>query len=56
VIDFEELKARFNPTRHPDVVSGTRSVEDCYQEFLDMFTTHHNVSSGFSQEKGVGIE
>jgi Ca2+-binding EF-hand superfamily protein len=43
VIEFNEVKSRFNPTRHPDVVSGLRSAEDCHQEFLDMITTHHNV-------------
>jgi hypothetical protein len=56
IIDFNEVKSRFNPTRHPDVVSGLRSAEDCHQEFVDTFTTHHNVQNGFSQEKGVNLE
>jgi hypothetical protein len=46
-LDLNEVKSIFNPTRHPDVVSGTRSVEDVRQEFFDMFTTHHNISGAF---------
>jgi Ca2+-binding EF-hand superfamily protein len=42
-LDFEEVKARFDPTRHPEVITGHRTVEDCRFEFLDMFSTHHNV-------------
>jgi hypothetical protein len=55
-LDFEEIKARFDPTRHPDVISGTRTVEDCRFEFLDMFTTHHNVQHGFVPDKTVSME
>lgn len=50
-LDFEEIKAHFDPTRHPDVITGTRTVEDCRFEFLDMFTTHHNVQNGFIPNK-----
>ena len=55
-LDFEEVKARFDPTRHPDVISGTRTVDDCRFEFLDMLTTHHNVQHGFVPDKTVSME
>jgi EF hand len=54
-IDFEEVKARFDPTRHPDVVNGTRSVDDVRFEFLDMFSTHHNIENGFQADKTVTL-
>ena len=56
LLDFEEVKARFDPTRHPDVITGTRTVEDCRFEFLDMFTTHHNVQHGFAPDKSVTLD
>ncbi len=46
-LDIDEVKARFDPSRHPDVLSGARTVEDCRFEFLDMFTTHHNIATAF---------
>ena len=55
-LDLNEVKSMFNPSRHPDVVNGTRSVEEVRQEFLDMFTTHYNISSGFSEEQFVNLE
>ena len=56
VIEFEEVKSAWDPTRHPDVINGTRTVEDCRFEFLDMFTTHHNVEHGFTPDKSVTLD
>lgn len=41
---MEEVKDKFDPSRHPDVKSGSKTVEECRYEFYDLFTTHHNVS------------
>jgi hypothetical protein len=36
-LEIDEIKEKFEPSRHPDVKSGAKSVEDCRYEFYDMF-------------------
>jgi hypothetical protein len=55
-LDFDEVKLNFNPSRHPDVQNGSRTLEDCSFEFSEMFTSHHNVSTNFSQSKEVTLD
>lgn len=56
VLELDEVKAKFDPSRHPDVQNRTKTVEECRYEFYEMFTTHHNVSQGFQPDKTVTIE
>ena len=44
VLEVDEVKSKFDPSRHPDVQNGTKTQEECRSEFLDMFSTHHNVA------------
>lgn len=44
VLEVDEVKSKFDPSRHPDCQNGSKSVEECRSEFLDMFSTHHNVA------------
>jgi hypothetical protein len=53
---LNEVKDKFDPSRHPDVQNGTKNVEECRSEFLDMFSTHHNVAQGFKQDKTVSLD
>lgn len=55
-LEVEEVKYKFDPSRHPDAQMGSRTVEDCRYEFLDMFSTHHNVSNNFQQERSVSLQ
>lgn len=48
-LDLDEVKASFDPSRHPDVQTGNRTVEDCRAEFIDMFSTHHALENDFNQ-------
>lgn len=43
-LEIDEIKEKFDPSRHPDVKAGTKTVEECRYEFYDMFSTHHNVA------------
>ena len=43
-LDIDEVKEKFNPSRHPDAQNGSRSVEDCRCEFYQLFSTHHQVA------------
>jgi hypothetical protein len=44
VLEIDEVKLKFDASRHPDVKNGSRTVEECKAEFFDMFQTHHNVA------------
>lgn len=37
VLEIDEVKGKFDPSRHPDVRNGSKSLEECRSEFLDMF-------------------
>lgn len=36
-LEIDEVKEKFDPSRHPDVKAGTKTVEECRYEFYDMF-------------------
>lgn len=37
VLEVDEVKMKFDATRHPDVKNGSKTVEECKSEFFDMF-------------------
>jgi hypothetical protein len=43
-LEIDEVKNKFDPSRHPDVKNGSKTVEECRYEFYDLFQTHHNVA------------
>lgn len=56
VLELEEVKAKFNPTRHPDVLNRVKTVEETKFEFLNLFTSLHSANKGFKNEKIVTLE
>lgn len=55
-LEMSEVKDHFDPTRHPDVISGVKTVEEARFSFFDMFTTFHNASTGFSGDNSISLE
>ena len=55
-LEMNEVKSKFDPSRHPDVKSGLRTVEEARFGFFEMFTTFHNASTGFSGERSVTLD
>ena len=53
VLELDEVKAKFDPSRHPEVKQGLKTVEEARFGFYEMFTTFHNASTDFSGEKSV---
>lgn len=47
VLDKEDLKNRYDASRHPDVKSGKRTEEEVQKEFLETFEMHHNILHGY---------
>lgn len=56
VIDIEEIKSHFNPTRHPDVKNGSKSEDEVFTEFIDLFDAHHGVENKFQPSRSVTWE
>ncbi len=56
MLEIDEVKFKFDPSRHPDVKNGSKTAEECRYEFFDMFSTHHNVAQSFKPDKSVSIE
>lgn len=52
-LEIEEVKNNFDPTRHPDVIAGTKSAEQARFGFYEMFTSFHNANNNFSGDKSV---
>lgn len=55
-LEIDEVKEKFDPSRHPEVKAGNKTVEECRYEFYDMFSTHHNVAQGFKADRSVGLQ
>ena len=50
---MDEVKNSFVAERHPDVISGVKSPEQCRFAFFEMFTSFHNSNNNFSGDKNV---
>jgi len=55
-LEIDEIKTKFDPSRHPDVKNGSKTAEECRYEFYDLFSTHHNVAQSFKPDKSVTLE
>jgi len=53
VLELEEVKDKFDASRHPDVIAGLKNVEQCRFGFFEMFTSFHNANNNFSGDKNV---
>ena len=54
-LDLTELKNCFEPTRHPDVIKGIKTVDEVRFEFFNLFTTLHGANHQFNSEAGVTL-
>lgn len=56
VIDIDEIKTHFNPSRHPDVKNGSKTEDEAFTDFIDLFDAHHNVENKFQPTRAVTWE
>ena len=50
-IELNEIKSLYNVKNHKDVLSGKKTEEDLYNEFIETFETHHNLKKGFKDKR-----
>jgi len=56
VLDKEDIKGRYDASKHPDVKSGKKTEEEVLMEFLETFEMHHNVLHGHKSDGRVDKE
>jgi calcyphosin len=56
IVDKEDLKGRYDASRHPDVKSGKKTEEEILKEFLETFEMHHNTINGFQSDGKVSLD
>lgn len=46
VLDINDIKGKYDGSKHPDVKSGKKTEDEVLKEFLETFEMHHNVMNG----------
>jgi hypothetical protein len=54
-LDLDELKGKFDPSRHPDVKARLKTVEEARFEFFNLFTNLHSANKGFTNDREVTL-
>ena len=55
-MSLDEVKSKYDASRHPDVKSGLKTIEEARFGFFEMFTSFHNASNGFNGDKEVSMD
>lgn len=55
-LELQEVKDKFDPTRHPDVIHGIRSAEGVRSSFFEMFTKFQSAAKGFTGDRSVTLD
>jgi Ca2+-binding EF-hand superfamily protein len=55
IVEIKDIKAMYNPLKHPAVIEGRKTEDEVLQEFLETFELHHEIygSKGVSEEEFV---
>ena len=53
LLTLDEVKTKFEPARHPEVLANLKTVEEARFEFFNLFTTLHSANNSFKNERSV---
>lgn len=56
VLELGEIKAKFNGSRHPDVLSRIKNSDEAQFEFSNLFNSLHSANHGFKDERVVTVD
>jgi len=56
LVDINDIRGVYNATKHPDVLSGKKTEDQIFTEFLETFETHHNIMNGTKADGQVTLE
>ena len=55
-LEIDELKQRFDATRHPSVLNGDTTAQLLTNEFFETLEAHHKMSNDDRRYMPVGLE
>ena len=55
ILDINDVRTRYNPKKHPDVMSGKQTEEDILYEFLDTFEAAYAIRHGESKSRDKSV-
>jgi Ca2+-binding EF-hand superfamily protein len=55
-LDINDIKGRYDASRHPEVRSGKKTNDEVLKEFLETFEMHHNVMHGTKSDGMVTLD
>ena len=55
-VSLFELKSKYNPKGHPDVINGIRTEDDVLLDFLETFEAYHEFSAGVPKRETVSFK
>jgi Ca2+-binding EF-hand superfamily protein len=56
VLTVEDIKGKYDASRHPEVKSGKKTEDEVLREFLETFEMHHNVMNNNQSDGKVSRE
>lgn len=56
VLTVQDIKGKYDASRHPDVKSQKKTEEEVLKEFLETFEMHHNVMNGTKSDGMVTLD
>ena len=51
IIELNDVKSLYNAKNNKEVLSGKKTEEDVYGEFIETFETHHNIKKGIRDRR-----
>lgn len=51
IVELNEIKSLYNAKNNKDVLSGKKTEEEVYGEFIETFETHHNIKKGIRDRR-----
>ena len=56
VIDINDIKGKYDASKHPDVRSGKKTEDEVLTEFLETFEMHHNIMHGTQSDGKITLD
>lgn len=55
-LEVEDIKGKYDASKHPDVKTGKKTEEEVLKEFLETFEMHHNTMHDYQTDGKVSME
>lgn len=56
VLDINDIKGKYDASKHPEVKSGKKTEDEILNEFLETFEVHHNTMHGGKSDGKITVE